>query len=105
MSNAINNLVNSTYIKRVFLEKCIKNNNKLILYFFDDNCNLYPLLGKTIGKIKRFKVRKWKIIEKVKIENEAIDLLYACSKTFITPSLAIAEVVSDMAKDIEDTFC
>lgn len=71
---------------------------------FDDNCNLYSPLGKAIGKIKRFKVKKWKIIEKVKIENEAIDLLYACSKTFITPALAVAEVVSDMAKDIEDTF-
>lgn len=72
---------------------------------FDDNGKAYPSLGKANHKIKRFKVKKWKIIEKVKIENEAIDLLYACSKTPITPALAIAEVVSDMAKDIEDTFC
>lgn len=71
---------------------------------FDDNGEIYPQFKKAIGKIKRFKVKKWKIIEKVKIENEAIDLLYACSKTFITPALAVAEVVSDMAKEIEDTF-
>ena len=54
MSNAINNLVNSTYIKRVFLEKCIKNNNKLILYFFDDN---YNLLNSSIVVIKNIKNR------------------------------------------------
>lgn len=72
---------------------------------FDDNVDLYPQLRKAIGKIKGFKMRKWKILEKVEIENEAIDLLYACSKTPITPALAVAEVVSDMVKDIEDTFC
>lgn len=72
---------------------------------FDDNLNFYPQLQKAVGKIKGFKVRKQKIIEKVEIDNEAIDLLYACSKTPITPALAVAEVVSDMVKDIEDTFC
>lgn len=72
---------------------------------FDDNGEIYPQLAKAIGKIKRFKAKKWKIIEKVEIVNEAIDLLYVFSKTPITPALAIAEVVSDMAKDIEDTFC
>lgn len=54
MSNAINNLVNSTYIKRVFLKKCIKNNNKLILYFFDDN---YSSLNSSIVVIKNIKNR------------------------------------------------
>ena len=72
---------------------------------FDDNGKAYPPLGKAIGKIKKFKVKKWKIIEKVEIINEALDLLYIHSKTPITPTLAVAEVVSDMAKDIEDTFC
>ena len=72
---------------------------------FDDNLNFYPQLQKAVGKIKGFKMRKWKIIEKVEIINEAIDLLYIHSKTPITPALAVAEVVSDMAKDIEDTFC
>ena len=72
---------------------------------FDDTGEIYPQLAKAIGKIKRFKAKKWKIIEKVKIENETIDLLYACSKTFVRPALAVAEVVSDMVKDIEDTFC
>ena len=33
MSFAINNYIKSSYIKKISLEKCIKNNNKLILYF------------------------------------------------------------------------
>ena len=32
-SFAINNYIKSSYIKKISLEKCIKNNNKLILYF------------------------------------------------------------------------
>lgn len=71
---------------------------------FDDNTDLYPQLEKATGKIKKFKAKKLEIIEKVEIVDKAIDLLYLFSKTPITPALAIAEVVSDMAKDIEDTF-
>jgi hypothetical protein len=71
---------------------------------FDDNGEIYPQFKKAIGKIKKFKVKKLEIIEKVEIVNEAIDLLYLFSKTPITPALAVAEVVSDMVKDIEDTF-
>lgn len=71
---------------------------------FDDNGKVYPQLEKVIGKIKRFKAKHWKIIEKVEIVDKALTLSYACSKTMITPALAIAEVVSDMVKDIEDTF-
>ena len=33
LSFAMNNYIKSSYIKRISLEKCIKNNNKLILYF------------------------------------------------------------------------
>lgn len=33
LSFAMNNYTNSSYIKRILLEKCIKSNNKLILYF------------------------------------------------------------------------
>ena len=33
MSFVINNYIKSSYIKKISLEKCIKNNNKLILYF------------------------------------------------------------------------
>ena len=33
MSFAINNYIKSSYIKKISLEKCINNNNKLILYF------------------------------------------------------------------------
>ena len=71
---------------------------------FDDNGEIYPQLRKPICKIKRFKAKKLETIEKVEIVDEAIDLLYLFSKTPITPALAIAEVVSDMVKDIEDTF-
>ena len=71
----------------------------------NDNGEIYPQLKKAIYKIEGFKAKKWKIIEKVQIENEAIDSLFIFSKTPITPALAVAEVVSDMVKDIEDTFC
>lgn len=37
MSFALNNYTNSSYIKRILLEKCIKINNKLILYFSPKN--------------------------------------------------------------------
>jgi hypothetical protein len=77
---------------------------KSLNLLFDDNADLYSQLRKAVSKIKKFKAKKLEIIEKVEIVNEAIDLLYACSKTPITPALAIAEVVSDMVKDIEDTF-
>lgn len=33
MSFAMSNYIQSSYIKKISLEKCIKNNNKLILYF------------------------------------------------------------------------
>lgn len=33
MSFTINSLINSSYIKKISLEKCIKNNNNLTLYF------------------------------------------------------------------------
>ena len=33
MSFAINNYIKSSYIKKISIEKCIKNNNKLTLYF------------------------------------------------------------------------
>ncbi len=33
MPFAMNNYINSSYIERISLEKCIKNNNKLTLYF------------------------------------------------------------------------
>lgn len=82
-----------------------EHKGKPLNLLFDDNLNLYPQLQKAVGKIKGFKMRKWKILEKIEIINEALDLLYIHSKTPITPALAVAEVVSDMAKDIEDTFC
>jgi hypothetical protein len=77
---------------------------KSLNLLFDDNADLYSQLQKAVSKIKRFKAKKLEIIEKVEIVNEAIDLLYLFSKTPITPALAIVEVVSDMAKEIEDTF-
>jgi hypothetical protein len=77
---------------------------KSLNLLFDDNADLYSQLQKAVSKIKKFKAKKLEIIEKVEIVNEAIDLLYLFSKTPITPALAIAEVVSDMAKAVEDTF-
>lgn len=71
----------------------------------NDNGEIYPQFKKAIYKIKGFKAKKWKVIEEVEFSSEIIDLLYACSKTPITPALAVAEVISDMVKEIEDTFC
>ena len=55
MSFAMNNYTNSSYIKRILLEKCIKSNNKLILYF---SPNDYENLNFSMIIIKNTKNRE-----------------------------------------------
>ena len=55
MSFAMSNYMKSSYIKRISLEKCIKNNNKLVLYFSSKN---YDKLNFSMIIIKNTKNRE-----------------------------------------------
>ena len=54
MTIAINNSINSSYIKKISLEKCIKNDNKIILYFSPKD---YSSLTSSIIILKNIKNR------------------------------------------------
>ena len=57
MSFTVNNYIKSSYIKRISLEKCIKNNNKLILYFLPkdyENLNFSMIIIKNIKNREEF---------------------------------------------------
>lgn len=57
MSFTMNNYIKSSYIKKVFLENCIKNNNKLLLYFSPidyNNFNISTIIIKNIKNREEF---------------------------------------------------
>lgn len=50
----MNNYIKSSYIKKIFLEKCIKNNNKLIFYFSNIDFNISTIIIKNIKNREEF---------------------------------------------------